>query len=127
MTTNEWLDEPNLEVWLDRETQLFCCVLRQSHSGHLCGYVGVPAEHRYYREEYGKLPGEVHESCHGGLSFYGSTLNFLHEPRLWWFGFDCAHHGDLSPLHPRHFEGVYRNFAYVRKNVLSLAKALRNV
>lgn len=127
MTTNEWLDEPNLQVWLDRETQLFCCIMRQSHSGHLCGYVAVKGEHPYYRQPHDTLPGEIHESCHGGLTFSDGTLHFPHEPKLWWLGFDCAHYGDLCPIKPFRIEGVYRNFEYVRKNVLSLAKALRNV
>jgi hypothetical protein len=60
------------------------------------------------------------------------------EDKVWWFGFDCAHAGDVSPkmrewektlgLAPRYRDGdVYRDMAYVTEQVTSLAKQLAAV
>lgn len=49
---------------------------------------------------------------------------------IWWFGFDCAHSGDMSPgyrlarLHGRH--EVYRDVGYVSQQCESLARQLKN-
>jgi hypothetical protein len=52
---------------------------------------------------------------------------------VWWFGFDCAHSGDLSPKYDNDSrfsmgrDGVYRNIAYVQKNCRELAKQLSEI
>lgn len=48
---------------------------------------------------------------------------------VWWFGFDCAHSGDVSPGMSREYRmnipgDTYRNVAYVREECRSLAEQL---
>lgn len=50
--------------------------------------------------------------------------------RVWWFGFDCAHSGDMSPGYDREFmsslrDGAYRDAGYAQREVESLAKQLK--
>jgi hypothetical protein len=56
---------------------------------------------------------------------------------VWWLGFDCVHYGDLAPKMPkmnatlgghdvRDYE-TYRDLAYVRAEVASLARQLSEV
>jgi hypothetical protein len=40
-----WLEEPDKIQWIDEATGLDCLIVRQSESGHLCGYAGVPPGH----------------------------------------------------------------------------------
>lgn len=79
---------------------------------------------------------------HGGLTFSdfghpGAEENGIcHIPdisagepeRVWWFGFDCSHCDDLAPEMYRYSAyrayGTYRNVAYVREQVESLASQL---
>lgn len=45
----------------------------------------------------------------------------------WWFGFDCAHLGDVSPLDRWCDGGVYRDRAYVEREVAKLAAQLADI
>jgi len=87
--------------------------------------------------------------AHGGINFSRechpngdekSSICHLPEPgepdHMWWFGFDCGHCDDLSPgmadinkrlgiSHYRH--GIYRDVAYVKDQIASLAKQLKAV
>ena len=51
--------------------------------------------------------------------------------RLWWFGFDCGHAGDVTPGLPFPAELTaswkYRDLEYVRKEVTALAFQLRQL
>lgn len=69
---------------------------------------------------------------------YGRATFICHLPEpgepdnVWWFGFDCAHSGDLAPkydgLGGHHFgDDMYRDLAYVEREVTSLAKQLAAV
>jgi hypothetical protein len=76
---------------------------------------------------------------HGGLTFSGAcghgdpAKGICHitgegEPdTVWWFGFDCAHYGDSCPSHRSGMlsQGVYRDVAYVEREVASLAAQLK--
>lgn len=80
---------------------------------------------------------------HGGITYSGAcqegdpatTICHVAPPGaapVWWFGFDCAHSGDLMPRHaaefPRAFErGTYRTLEYVIEEVHGLARELRAV
>lgn len=69
---------------------------------------------------------------HGGLTF----SKFGKDSDLWWFGFDCAHSGDLIPyqlswISPSDMgrfseiiEAVYRDIEYVKSECDSLALQL---
>jgi hypothetical protein len=91
-----WVDEPDEAEWVDPETGYLCKALRHDELGHWCGYVGVPPSHSCYGEAYDKV--DVH--VHAGLTFStGSTAREAIEADApWWFGFDCAHAGDLMPF-----------------------------
>lgn len=170
-----WQGEPDKAVWVDEETGLDCMIVR-GPSGALCGYVGVGPDHPLHGRDYNeclahgveceerwnhKSPESAFD-VHGGLTFADRCANtddpskhICHIPQegrphnVWWFGFDCAHYNDLTPLtradHRRLYEeavakgdqegmrlwgpglwgeGTYRNLDYVIGEVRSLAKQL---
>ena len=153
----EWHDEPDKIQWADEATGLPCLIVR-GPSGALCGYVGVPDTHPWHSKEYGAAIGECNEDCdgdyhyghridssirvHGGLTFSDACQHsaedrgICHVPgpgepdNIWWFGFDCAHSGDLCPSYERHYGagyGSYKSVAYVRLEVTKLAEQLAAV
>lgn len=69
---------------------------------------------------------------HGGLTYAGGKLPTADAPDgKWWFGFDCAHAGDLAPgmleYSPRHSSEIYRNQQYVVAECQSLAFQLAKI
>lgn len=70
---------------------------------------------------------------HGGLTYSGEGRERCGEdPALWYFGFDCAHSGDLCPAMDwrsrfRNYEDVYRDFDYVQRDVELLAAQLAEI
>jgi hypothetical protein len=162
-----WDSEPDLENFTTANG-MAGAIIRVSHSGSLCGYVGVPASHPWHGKEYGAevLPSVEQLSrpidvdkisiislfcgagenlvegaridclvdVHGGLTYSGAGIaEYGEDSALWYFGFDCAHSGDLSPamdgLYPqfRICGETYRDIGYVRGEVESLAKQLELV
>ena len=142
----EWMREVDKAQWRDAETGLACLVVR-NHVGCWCGYVGVTSEHPWWQCSYDDCDVDVH----GGLTYAGWGGGGPEESRviryapleddpvevvkerlgissLWWFGFDCAHSGDLCPRMTRVYQqtGVYRTFAYVVDEVTILAKQVKN-
>lgn len=60
---------------------------------------------------------------HGGL-----TYSKMDEEKLWRFGFDCSHAGDLIPdLSGFMLDGIYRNIEFVKSEVEKLAEQLKSV
>ena len=116
-----WLTEPDRLEWKDEATGLPCLIVRVSGHGALCGYVAVPPGHPWHGTDYAacfERPAcHVHEDkgwcthepdghvkVHGGLTYSGRCRGKVchvaapGEPEdVWWFGFDCAHLGDLIP------------------------------
>jgi hypothetical protein len=135
-----WMDEPDKAQWIDKDTGLDCLIVR-GPMGALCGYVGVPETHRYFGKEYATAL----LNCHGGPTFSDRcnpdedpATGICHtgpvaNPTVWWFGFDCAHAMDLMPGLPDQIlnnffaDRVYRDFAFVKKEVQSLANQLSEV
>lgn len=86
-------------------------------------------------------PGGIVDA-HGGLTYAdkcnpnaeGEVHGICHRPEpgepdnVWWFGFDCAHFGDLSPKYGlgRSFgePETYRDLAYVERECADLARQL---
>lgn len=70
-------------------------------------------------------------NVHGGISFCGSA--WLAPKDHWFFGFDCAHAGDLSPGMLRYTsrqlfgEETYRTLDYVRNETGRLARQLHDL
>lgn len=66
-----------------------------------CGYVHIEKDHPlhgvYYRDETetGDSPEMIFE-VHGGLTFSGNDHPEATDG--WWFGFDCGHAGDATPI-----------------------------
>jgi hypothetical protein len=136
-----WDTEPD-RVEFKTQVGLPAIVLR-SRYGNLCGYVGVTKEHPFYNRHYDDPAVQVH----GGLTYAAHCkpeFGICHvpesgeDPDVYWFGFDCAHGGDLSPgmdaLLPadlkssncpsmRMFE-TYRSVEYVKGECEDLARQL---
>ena len=132
-TFGPWQNEPDKMQYLDQATGLPCLIVR-NNSGALCGYVGVSQTHLLHNKYYT----EVDVDVHGGLTFSSACqitddpsegICHLTEPgdsdNIWWFGFDCAHYNDLVPNFPNNTQHeVYRDIAYVKKEIERLAKQL---
>ena len=130
-----WQDEPDKVHWIDPETDLDCLMVRHPSAGHWCGYVAVTEGHPFYEQDYDGPEVEVH----GGLTFSrfcaegdDPAQGICHVPqpgrpdKVWWLGFDCAHHMDLSPGSP-YGRGRYRDRAYVENEVRRLAQQVNAV
>jgi hypothetical protein len=123
-----WEKEPTEEKWVDEGTNLHCRIRRHPEYMHLCGYVGVGSDHPNFGEGEDKLNLEVH----GGLTYSSTEDDGIH-----WFGFDCAHAGDLSPGILIHLlktriteygylrDETYRTWGYVKAETLRLAEQLK--
>lgn len=124
----EWLDEPDRDEF--EQAGLKCLILRHHELGHLCGYVAVPKGHLCWGKDYDHIPYDdlFPVEVHGGLTFSREGNGATWQKGYWWLGFDCAHAWDLVPemleligRERREYE-TYRNFAYVRAQVKSLAE-----
>lgn len=140
-----WQSEPDKKQWLDEETGL-PCLIHRGGSGGLCGYVGISADHPDFQKDYDNVDYDVH----GGLTFAnfcadvkrpdGSGICHIVEEgendRVWWFGFDCAHSGDYTPMmskyrrqHPDLYRcnpwETYKDLTYVERQVKALARQLK--
>ena len=136
-----WESEPNEAEWISEATGYKCRIVRNEHTGTLCGYVGVPRGHRVYGMTYQELEVQYSIPVHGGLTFSGPLLDKGSGFDEWYFGFDTAHGGDFSPgmaivmLRWAHTEGVlgyhkgekYRTWDYVKADVRVLAYYLQGV
>ena len=127
---SEWLDEPHKEEF--EHAGLKCLILRHHELGHLCGYVAAPKGHPCYGKDYDHIPYDdlFPVEVHGGLTFSKEGDGDTWPKGYWWFGFDCAHWGDLVPQivelldrEPNEFE-TYRNFQYLRRETEGLAEQL---
>lgn len=119
-----WEHEPNELRWVDPATRLKCVILRIPTMGHLCGYVKLPRNSKWYPK--GRGYRNPNFAVHGGVTFRGP----LKRPTGGtfpgrWVGFDCAHHCDKSPF-CKYFEyGEYRDLEYVKRQVQLLASQVR--
>jgi hypothetical protein len=130
----EWDGEPDKTQFVDEATGL-PCVTHRGASGSWCGYVGIPSTHPLHGKSYNDV--DVH--VHGGLTFADECHGMKEDGRgichvpgpgepddVWWFGFDCAHLGDVSPAYPdmHDFNEQYRTLHYVKRECASLASQL---
>jgi hypothetical protein len=112
LPNGEWSGEPDLLEF--RVFGFECHAKRHDSMGHLCGYIQVDADHPWYGKDYNNVDVEVH----GGLTYTTSSG---------WFGFDCAHSGDLVPrmyaLKGGHYsDETYKGMGYVVGELIKLAK-----
>lgn len=116
-----WDDEPDELEWTDPKTDLPCWI-RRGPVGSLCGYVRVPEGHPWHGGDYDNYIFDC--DVHGGLTFGGC---FDSKPGVFWFGFDCAHGGDLCPGLESwipHTGDKYRNIEYVKAECTRLAEQI---
>lgn len=124
-----------------------CVIVEVEHSGHLCGYVGIPKDHPLHGVRYSQyVPwlasfGDGGHTCYccgspsaspeaafsvyGGITFSENKAPDHGETGRWWFGFDCAHAGDLLPKSMfRSDRGVYRDEDFITAECQKLAAQL---
>jgi hypothetical protein len=140
-----WQSEPDRVDWIHAG---LACFVRRGPVGALCGYVGVPAEHPLFGKGYQDVDADL--DVHGGITYSDLCKGELcHVPapgmpdHVWWFGFDCAHAGDVAPameafrvkfIEPIHgkrpdyatelWPETYKTLAYVRRETEALADQL---
>jgi hypothetical protein len=129
--TGPWDAEPDRLEWRTK-AGLPGLIKRSPMSGSWCGYVAVPPGHPLHSRDYD----DVNIAVHGGLTYGGPCRGAIcHVPEpgeadnVWWLGFDCGHHLDISPGIPgmaKTFadlsEVQYRDVAYVTAEVEQLAE-----
>jgi hypothetical protein len=70
---------------------LLCAVTQSGKHHHLCGYVRVPPGHPLHGKDFQSV--DLH--AHGGVNFSEPEPCEHEDGQGWWFGFDCAHSGDM--------------------------------
>lgn len=85
-----WCHEPDHIEWFE---DTYFCLIRRSHMGALCGYVGVDFLHPWYGNDYGELNIVVH----GDLTYSNLIKSRMTEEEFWCLGFDCSHMNDYVP------------------------------
>jgi hypothetical protein len=120
----EWDNEPDEVLWLENLTP--CFAIRYIF-GTFNGYVGVNKKHPLYCTHYD----EVDITVHGGLTYAGPNPGAGEVPDHWWFGFDCNHYNDFSPILFRDLpgipnNGIYKNLEFVINEITYLATELIN-
>lgn len=138
-----WCDEPDHVEFRHNGVP---CILHRNDMGAWCGYAAVEPRHPWHGQDYtGHYDDETDEyvespassaNVHGGLTYADKCQgNICHvaqpgEPDdVWWFGFDCAHSGDLVLGMDQAYRatglgergGSYRSLAYVRAETIRLA------
>lgn len=126
-------------------------VILANDGSHHCGYVEVNKHHPLFGKHYGdkccpplpedevvgkrglisilinacnegdKISIDMYFNVHGGISF---SDKFKNESDGWWFGYDCAHLGDLTKGDYSFGDGVWRDEEYCIAECESLAKQL---
>ena len=90
-----WEDEPDHAEWVQYISGYKCRIKRNATTGTLCGYVGIPKEHKFWGVNYEESDGELNEievDVHGGFTYSAEG-----DDGYWYFGFDTAHIDDFAP------------------------------
>ena len=92
----------------------------------------MPGYHRIIKtlccvEEWCDHKLEAQISVHGGITYSGWGFDPMPRAGEWWFGFDCAHVGDLVPGLSRLAGSVFRDEAYVTDECESMARQLAEI
>ena len=89
-----WEDEPDHAEWTQEVSGYKCRILRNEITGSLCGYVGIPREHRFWGTEYNTHDelDDISDNVHGGLTYSREESD-----GWWYFGFDTNHIDDFAP------------------------------
>ena len=89
-----WEDEPDHAEWTQEVSGYKCRILRNEITGSLCGYVGIPRDHRFWGTEYNTHDelDDISDNVHGGLTYSREESD-----GWWYFGFDTNHIDDFAP------------------------------
>lgn len=97
-------------------------IVKHDTMGHLCGYIALSAGHKLHGKHYDD--DAVPHDVHGGWTYSEDHAPGEDPDGQWYFGFDCAHAGDLVPGSTA-FEGdVYRDQDFVDAELRSGLAAL---
>ena len=124
-----WCDEVNRYTW--KAYGVDCMIVRNPSMLHWCGYVGVKNPHPWHGMGYD----DVSPNVHGGLTYADACRGHIchigdDDKPVWWFGFDCAHSGDLIPavrIPPVESKDHYWTQEQVMKETMRLAKQIAGV
>jgi hypothetical protein len=131
-----WQHEPDKIQWQHEGNGLPCMIIRHPRRGHLNGYVAVPPGHPWHGRNAESVPPVA---THWEISYAAAPETgpvesaIAHEPGagepadVWWFGFHCAHDGDMVPADPLSSFGEdaeYRDVEYVAMMCAILAGQL---
>ena len=136
-----WDGEPDREEFISYG---FPCIAVRNNIGAWCGYVGIMPSHPLRDKTYNNIFNmEFDIEVHGELTYsdYGEfpmSHSALKNHKVWTFGFDCAHAGDLVPgiLAMRikydmptrfSFSEQYRTLEYCKNEIRHLARQLRDL
>lgn len=107
-----WMNEPDHVAF---EHEGVPCIIHRNGLGAWCGYVAVPPGHPWHGLGMHDVPAQVHggityaDACQGDICHVAKPG----EPDdVWWIGFDCSHHGDLSPAYGPLDGWLSRNVVY---------------
>jgi len=90
-----WENEPDHAEWIQEVSGYKCRISRMEGSGALCGYVGIPKEHRFWGKGYhgdNEEVDDISDNVHGGLTYSEEGKD-----GYWYFGFDTTHANDFAP------------------------------
>jgi len=89
-----WENEPDHAEWVQEISGYKCRISRMEGSGALCGYVGIPKEHRFWGVGYDPASelSDISDNVHGGI-----TYSQQGDDGWWYFGFDTTHINDFAP------------------------------
>ena len=129
-----WENEPDHAEWEQEVSGYKCRISRMEGSGALCGYVGIPKEHRFWGKGYhgdNEEVDDISDNVHGGLTYSEEGKD-----GYWYFGFDTTHANDFAPKLvelliefgrkdlPFHDCMNYKTWEYVENEVHWLGKRL---
>ena len=129
-----WENEPDHAEWEQEISGYKCRISRMEGSGALCGYVGIPKEHRFWGKGYhgdNEEVDDISDNVHGGLTYSEEGKD-----GYWYFGFDTTHANDFAPKLvelliefgrkdlPFHDCMNYKTWEYVENEVHWLGKRL---
>jgi hypothetical protein len=92
-------------------------VWRHPRAGHLCGYLTLPKGHPW-----GDVGcDDIEAQPHGGWTYASRN-----DDGSVTFGFDCAHAGDIMPMHaPFCVKDTYKTIEFVTRELEAMAAAAR--
>ena len=90
-----WENEPDHAEWEQEISGYKCRIVRNEHTGSLCGYVGIPKDNVFWGVIYDEGNEEldaIADDVHGGFTYTQAG-----DDGWWYFGFDTNHYNDFCP------------------------------